>query len=127
MVPDAADGYVQIVSSGNYINRLSVVITGLASQTTSVDSIVWKNTNIELYDTAQDNGTFSNDGYTTTIILPNDTIVSYDDMINQVPVTVYLNKTNVFQSSTAQGSSSGNQITIPASIINTPYTTINMI
>jgi phage-related baseplate assembly protein len=114
------DGYVQLVTSGNFINRLSVVLTNLSSPTTSVDSITWKNSNSELYKTAQNNTNFSNTAYVislmtaylTTIILPSDTPAQIGDY-----VTVYLNSTNVFQSSSAQGSSNGTQITIPSSLI----------
>ena len=115
------DGYVQIVTSGTFINRLAVVITNLAIPTTAINSVTWKNSNIELYNTAQNNGTFSNvsiivgiDILTqTNIILPSDTVAQNGDR-----VTTYLNATNVFQSTTAHGSSNGSTITIPSSLIN---------
>jgi phage-related baseplate assembly protein len=123
------DGYVQQVTSGNFVNRLEVVISYLAVPTNTVDSVTWKNSNSELYNTAQSNGTFSNTAqvvginilYVTSIILPTDTpAISGDN------VTVYLNSTNVFQSGTSQGSSSGTQVTIPSSLINTAATSINL-
>ena len=97
------DGYVQIVTSGVFINRLSVVIPNLAIASTSVDSVTWKNSNVELYNTAQNNGSFSNASevvgiqilYNTTIILPSDTVAQVGDN-----VTTYLNTTNVFMNST---------------------------
>lgn len=115
------DGYVQLITSGPFVNRLSVVPSELATLTSSVDSVTWKNTNIELFKTAQGNGSFStlaevvgiNILYNTTIILPSDTIAQPNDR-----VTAFLNKTNIFQSGTVQGSSNGTQITIPSSLVN---------
>jgi len=123
------DGYIQRVTTGIFINRLSVAVNNLAIPTASVDSITWKNSNAELYNTAQNNGVFSNTIsvvgisilYDTTIILPSDTVASVGDR-----VTVYINTTNVFQSGSVQGSSSGTQVTIPASLINTTATAINL-
>lgn len=123
------DGYVQLVTSGVFVNRMSVVVSNLAVQTTTVDSVTWKNSNTELYKTAQNNGTFSNVAavvgievlYNTTIILPVDTVAQSGDKI-----TVYLNTTNVFHSSTAQGSSNGTQITIPASLVPTAADRISL-
>lgn len=123
------DGYVQLVTSGIYINRLSVVVNNLAVATTSVDSITWKNSNAELYNTAQGNGLFSNVVAVvginilnnTTIILPTDTVAVAGDS-----VTVYMNTSNVFMSGSVQGSASGTQVTIPSSLINTTATSINL-
>lgn len=123
------DGYVQQVTSGVFINRMSVVFNNLAASTLTVDSVIWKNTNVELYDTAQANGTFSNVAevvgiqilYNTTVILPSDTIAKSGDR-----VTGYMNTTNVFQSIAAQGSSSGTQVTIPSLLINTTADRINL-
>ena len=127
------DGYITIITSGNYVNRLSVTISNLWTPTTSVDSITWKNSNVELFKTAQANTNFSNATsivdmltvYATTIILPSDTVASIGDH-----VTAYLNSTNVYQSATTQGSNSGTQITIPASLIGTSFdhaSTINTV
>jgi phage-related baseplate assembly protein len=126
---EQVDGYVQTVSSGIYINRLSVVISNLAVATSSIDSITWKNNNSELYNTAQGNGVFSNAIMVvginifnmTTIILPTDTVAQAGD-----PVTVYMNTTNVFMSGAVQGSASGTQVTIPAALLNTTATSINL-
>jgi hypothetical protein len=123
------DGYVQTVTSGIFINRLSVVISNLAIPSINVSSVTWKNSNVELFNTAQDNGSFSNASevvgiqvlYNTTIILPSDTVAQVGD-----EVTTYLNATNVFVNSVAQGSSNGTQITIPSSLINTTADRINL-
>jgi uncharacterized phage protein gp47/JayE len=123
------DGYVQTVPSGIYVNRMSVVISNLAIPTNTVNSVTWNNSNVELYDTAQNNGIFSSVAevvgievlYNTTIILPTDTVAQNGDK-----VTAYLNVTNVFQSTTAQGSSNGTQVTIPASLIDTTADRLNL-
>jgi len=123
------DGYVQIIGSGAFVNRLSVTLLNLADPSTSVDSVVWKNNSTELYKTDQLDGSFSNVAgvvginvlYTTTIILPTDTPAQIGDR-----VTVYLNSTNIFQSNTLQGSSNGTQITIPSSLVNSTANRINL-
>jgi uncharacterized phage protein gp47/JayE len=114
------DGYVQLVTSGIFVNRLSVVLPHLAVATTTVDSVNLKNSNVEIYNTAQANGTFSNTTevvginilYITTIILPTDTTAKAGDAVSAV-----LNSVDVFSSSSTAGSSSGTQITIPSSLI----------
>ena len=123
------DGYIQLVSSGVFTNRLSVIVKNLAVPASSIDSVTWKNSNVELYDTAQSNGSFSNATEVVGIqLLNNATIILPSDAVAQVGdrVTVYMNSTNVFQSPTSQGSSNGTQITIPASLINTGSDRINL-
>ncbi len=123
------DGYVQLVTSGVYVNRLSVVVNNLAAQTTTVDSVTLKNSNVQLYNSAQNNGYFSSMAelvgiqilYSTTIILPSDTVAKVGDR-----VTAYLNSTNIYQAFSVQGSSNGNQITIPSSLISTNTDRINL-
>ena len=115
------DSTAQLITTGIFANRLSVTISNLSSTVGTVDSIVWKNSNTELYSTAQNNGTFSvvagvvgiDIVYSASIILPTDTVAVAGDN-----VTVTVNTTDVFNS-TVQGSSSNNQITIPAASINT--------
>lgn len=119
------DAVVATVTSGTFINKLSVNISTLEIPTVTVDSIKFKNSNTELYDTAQANGSFTNASqivgievlYTTTIILPNDTSAVAGDH-----VTVIINKTDVFTSDSDVGSSSDTQITIPTSLIDTAAT-----
>jgi phage-related baseplate assembly protein len=121
------DGTVTTVTSGTFINKLSVVIDLLPQNVTSVDSVTFKNSNTELYNTAQNNGLFTvttevvgiNVLYVATIILPSDSVA-----VNGDKVTVTLNSLDVFHSNTTQGSSSGNQITIPSSLVNTTATNI---
>lgn len=123
------NGTVQKVTSGIFINRLSVVLSHLQDPTLTVESITFKNSNVELFTTAQSNGSFSNTTEVvgievlniTTIILPTDTVaVDGDD------VAVITNSVDVFTSDTTAGSSSGSQITIPASLVDTTATIINL-
>jgi hypothetical protein len=117
-----ADGVVTRVSSGTFVNSLSVTVSMLSNQTTSVDSIIFKNSNTELYVTSQNNGVFLNSAqvvgidvlYTTTIILPSDSPAKVGDI-----VTVKLNSLDVFTSDSDSGNSNNNQITIPSSLIDT--------
>lgn len=121
------DGYVQIVTSGTFINRLSVVIRNLANPTTSVDSVVLENTNTELFNTAEGNSNVTNSFSVvgiqllnvTTIILPTDTVAEPGQH-----VTAILDSTDVFLAGTGQGSSSGSQITIPSAQIGTTATSL---
>jgi len=114
------DGYVVLIESGAFVNRLSVVVNNLEIATASVDSIVWKNNGTELYKTAQSDGSFSNLAgvvginiiFTTTIILPNDTAAQPGDR-----VSVFMNSNNIFQSGALQGSSNGTQVTIPSLLV----------
>lgn len=125
------DSVVQLVTSGAFVNRLSVTISNTESIVNTVDSITWKNNNSELFKTSQNDGTFSSLAgvvgieilYTTTIILPSDTVAQPGDR-----VTTYLNGTNIFTSSdsTEQGSSNGAQITIPSSLIDSTTDKINL-
>lgn len=121
------DGYVQIVTSGIYVNRLVVILNNLINPTTSIDSIILKNSNVEVYNTAQDNGNVSNTikivGInilnSTTIILPTDTVAQPGQF-----VTASINSNDVFLAGSGASSSSGFQITIPSNQINTLATSI---
>lgn len=122
-----AIGEVKKVTQGTFLSEMSVVINTLPVQTVTVDSITFRNSNIELYNTAQNNGSFTNTAqivgidvlYSTTIILPHDTLAEENDI-----VTVKLNSTNVFSSASDSGNFNGNQITIPTSLIDTAATKI---
>ena len=123
------DGYVQIIGSGAFVNRLSVVVNNLEDASSSVDSIVWKNNGTEIYKTAQNDGSFSNLAgvvgidivFATTIILPTDTAAQIGDK-----VTVYLNSTNIFQSGVLQGSSNGTQVTIPSILMDSSSSRVSL-
>ena len=116
------DGEVTLVTSGTFINRLSVEIRYLDQIPTSVDSVIFKNSNTEIFKTSQYNGLFNitseivgiNILYVATIILPTDTQAKIGDK-----ATAILNSTDVFHSDLTQGSSNGIQVTIPSSLINT--------
>ena len=121
------DGVVTKITSGLFVDRYSITISNLPVITTTVNSVKIKNTNIEQYNTDQNNGSFTsvptvvgiNILYTTTIILPTDTVVANGDR-----VTVYLNNVDVFHATASVGSVTNNQITIPASNIDTTATNI---
>jgi uncharacterized phage protein gp47/JayE len=121
------DGYVQVVTAGTFTNRLFVEISNLSNPTTSVDSITLKNSNTEVFNTAQANGNVTNSVAlvgvqifnVTTVILPTDTVAQAGQM-----VTVILDSTDVFLAGTGQGNSAGFQITIPSSQINTTATSL---
>lgn len=123
------DGVVQKVTTGVFVNRLSVVISNLINTTVSVDSVTFKNTNVELYKTPQNNGNFSNAIVVvginvlnnTTIILPTDTTAVEGDR-----VTAILDSTDVYSGTSITGSASGTQVSVPSSLLNTTATSINL-
>jgi uncharacterized phage protein gp47/JayE len=124
------NGVVSNVTSGVFAGRLSVVISNLLVSTNAVNNIYFENTYTELYNTAQNNGFFSNATivvgitlqYVTTIILPTDTIAQNGDN-----VTVILNSTDTFNVINSTGSFTNNQITIPAANLSTITTATNII
>jgi hypothetical protein len=117
-----ATGVVTQVSSGTFAGRLAVILDNLLINTVSIDHVYFQHTYEELYNTAQDNGSFStiastvgiNIEYTTTIILPNDTIAQVGS-----GVTVIMNTTDTYNIVGSTGSFTQNQITIPAINITT--------
>jgi hypothetical protein len=121
------DGYVQAITSGIYTGRLSVLFSNLAVATATVDYISLKNSNVEVYNTAQGNGIFSSASqlvgsvviYNTTVILPSDTPVQAGQY-----VTATLNGADVFLVGSGQSSSTGSLVTIPAAQINTTANSI---
>lgn len=123
------NGTVKKVTSGIFIDRYSITINNLSTSTISVDSVTYKNSNIELYKTAQNNGNFSSTAsvigidtiYTTTIILPTDTIAINDDKIS-----VIINSVDVFYDDDINGNASGTQITIPSSLIDITANIVNL-
>lgn len=124
------DGYIQTISIGSLTNRLEIVLDNLAIPTTSIDSVKWKNSNVEIYNTPQNNGSFSNQTtvvgiqvlFNTTIVLPTDSVGVSGDRVE-----VIINSNNVFQTSTtSQGSSNGSQITLPTSFFSTIPNSLNL-
>jgi phage-related baseplate assembly protein len=121
------DGTVVAVTSGTFINRLAVIASHLVETVNTVDSVTLKNSNAEIFNTAQANGLFTVATevfgieilYVATIILPTDTIA-----VAGSKVTVIINSADVFHSDLTEGSSSGTQITIPSSLINTTASNI---
>lgn len=125
----SVDGYVQTVSSGNFINRLSVITNFLSTQSLTVDSVTAKNSNAEIYNTAQADGSFTSIAqvigvnllYQTEIILPTDSSAVAGQF-----VTITLNGVDTFFTASDQGSASGTQITIPSAIIGSTSDTVQL-
>jgi len=121
------NGVVYKVASGIFVNRLAVNITNLPTETLTVDSVKYKNTNIELYNTSDQNNTFINTSivvgtevrYLTTIILPTDTKAQEDDIVE-----VWLNAKDVFTVNNISGTTSNTTITIPFDNVDTLATQI---
>jgi uncharacterized phage protein gp47/JayE len=121
------DGAVIKITSGIFVNRLAVVINNLTNPVSSVESITLKNSNVEIFSTAQNDGSFSNVTgvvgidivYNSTIILPTDTSAIVGNS-----ATVTLNSTDTFNTSSGVGSNNSTQITIPSAAINTTATSI---
>ena len=121
------DGVVALVTTGLFVNRMSVVLSNLVINPTTVDSITFKNSNIECYDTASANGSFTSTTtlfgiqilYNVTIILPTDTTA-----VNNDKVTVFLDTTDVYHTSTSEGSNNGTRISIPSSLVDTTASNI---
>lgn len=111
-----ATGVVSEVMSGNFLGRLSVLVSELLEPVDSVDNITLQNDTLEVYNTIDSDGSFSNERvavlsqikYNATIILPTDTPAVVGDK-----ATVYFNQADVFTVGTSVGNFSANQITIP--------------
>ena len=123
------DGVAVRLLSGAFVNRISVTLRNVADIATAINSVTFKSTNIELFKTAQNDGTFI-DATTVvgievlndiTVILPTDTVAEEGDR-----VTVILNSQDVFHTDVLSGSTSGSQITIPASLVGTTANSINL-
>jgi uncharacterized phage protein gp47/JayE len=120
-------GVVSQVTSGTYTGRLSVVITNLINTTTSIDHVLFRNTNVELFKTSANDGLFTNASivvgidiqYTTTIILPSDTKASIGDT-----VTVIKNSKDTFNVTGSVGNFNGNQVTVPLTNFSTTPDTL---
>jgi len=114
------DGYVSTVSSGNFAGRMAIYLNGIAQDIANIDSIRLQNSNLEVYNTAQNDGVFfsqrvvlgANIVYNYTIILPSDTPV-----VQNEHVTVIYNVYDSFRVGNINGNFSNNQITIPAANI----------
>ena len=120
------DATVNKITDGPFAGRLSISVADAIIASTAVDgsvsldSIQLKNTNTEVFNTAQKDGFFTGSSLLTgsgttykaiddlTVILPSDSLAKEGDT-----VTVKLNKDDVFTKSGVTGSVSSNEITIP--------------
>lgn len=111
-----ADGYVYKITSGNFLGRLAIDLNALNNDLINVDSVQLQNTDLEIFATAQNNGTFTSQRvifnsqivFNYTVILPSDTPAVIGD-----DATVIFNTKNIFSVGTINGNFSANQITIP--------------
>lgn len=120
-------GKVSKVTSGAYVDRLSIILTNLNVLPSSVHKIFKLNTKIDVYNTSTADYTFTsasglfgiNTVYNLTIILPSDTTAKENDYVD-----IYLNGSDVFSVDNTNGSFSNFEITLPAS--NTDSSTDNL-
>ena len=111
------DGYVAVLTSGIFAGKLAVTVTGLPAGINTVENVVEKNTIESVFNTAQNDGSFSSTQvisfgapfFTLQIILPTDSPAKAGDT-----VTVTYNSVDVFTVNGSSGNFSSNQITIPA-------------
>ena len=123
--------------SGIFTERLFVNLEKINYPVSNIKSIKIKNTNIEIYNTNDNNSVIKNTAflfgaktyYDCKIILPtdipeNNQIYSNNNINIGDYVTVIYNTEDVFNYENSVGSFSGNQIIIPANQINTSATSI---
>lgn len=111
-----ASGIVTEIITGNFTGRLSVIISELLEDATSINNIILQNSTLEVYNTTDSDGLFTNDRvvvgseikFNCTIILPSDTPAVTGDA-----VIVYFNEADTFTVGSSAGNFSANQITIP--------------
>lgn len=123
------NGIVKKITSGIFINRFSVTVNNLLTKTNSINFITFKNTNTELFNTAQNDGTFISTAvvvgiqilFDTVIILPSDTIANDGDK-----VSVFIDYVDVFHINASSGSSNNTQITLPTFLITDPLSSITL-
>lgn len=113
-------GYVYIVDSGKYVDRLAVAINNFSVTTDNVYSIKSRYIDKELYNTSNNDGLFSittgifesSISYDTVIILPTDTVALEGELVE-----IYFNTENVFNVDNISGTSSNFTINIPTTNI----------
>lgn len=123
-------GKLTKITSGKYVNRLSITIENIPYSINSVDSIKLYRTNKEIYKTYLNDGLyesysslFVNDVvYTLNITLPSDALGNEDDF-----VSVILNLSDTFSVDSLNGSSSNYTVSIPESNVNESVDSLNML
>jgi hypothetical protein len=114
------DGIVSDVTSGIYAGRKSVQLLNLPVPVQSIQNIYLKNTFVELYNTAENNGSFTASTsvigikvvYGANIILPADTTA-----VSGQKVSIIFDSKNTFYVDNINGSFNSSTINIPASNI----------
>lgn len=118
-------GTVSLVTSGIFTGRLSLTLTNLAENVSTINSAILSNSSVEVYNTAQSDGSFSvatsilglDIKYNLTIILPNDTTAVVGNKVD-----VIINSADVYNITSSTGNFSGSQITVPAANISSSAT-----
>lgn len=122
-------GKVAKVTSGEFVDRLSLSIENISFVPNSVDSIKNVYTDQELYNTSDNNGQFSyvatffnlDTNYNLSIIFPSDTNAQENDY-----VSVFLNYEDIFTVDNISGTSNQFTITIPSLNINSDKTEVEV-
>lgn len=117
-------GIVIASSVPNFTNRLEISLSALDNPVNTIENIRLTNTQQELYNTSEDDGFVINNRivvgtqikYNVIIVLPTDTSAVLDD-----EVSITYNQVDAFNVVGSTGSSSGNQVTVPA--VNIPTST----
>lgn len=133
------DAVVNKITDGPFAGRLAVSVSDptvgstAVDEEVSIDSICLKNTNTEVFKTAQGDGFFTNSSsltgsgttYTSTdeltVILPSDSLAKDGDIL-----TLNINKDEVFTKSGVAGSFSSNEITIPLANLRSPMSIVDV-
>lgn len=111
------DYIVSIVDTGIFTGRKSINLINLPSEIENIYSIQLKNSNQEIYNTIENDGTFINSRviidsevrWNSTIILPTDTSAEVDNYVN-----IKYDSSDIFNIENSFGNFSSNQITIPS-------------
>jgi hypothetical protein len=127
---EEADAIVSIVTSGIFTGRLSIKLERLPAIIDTIDSVKLKHSDTEVYFTAQQDGTFTNSSevvgvnlvYSTSIVLPIDTPANVGDKL-----TVRFNSKDVYHQNNSVGNSSGTQINIPSSQVDSTANTVGLL
>jgi hypothetical protein len=124
-----ANGTVVSVTTGNFAGRLSVVVSALVEELSTIDNIILQNSALEIYNTNDADGFITNQRvvigseirFNCTIILPSDTPTQVGDA-----VTVFFNQSDTFTIGSSVGNFTANQITIPSTNFATSDATISL-
>ena len=123
----ATDGYVSISTIPNFVGRFAIFLTDIDTPINTIESIKLKNTEEELYFTAENDGAIINTPvvvgiqlkYNVAIILPTDSPV-----VTGLDTYIVYNQSDAFNIVNSSGSFVGNQITIPIVNFTSPLASV---